>query len=87
MAIIKNKTEMLSLQKKFGADQEIGDHFSVSRQAIHQLRNKFGVPAISDLNKERNLTIKKMRKSGRSAESISNRYGLSISQVYRIFKK
>lgn len=87
MAVIKSASHLKKLQKQLGSDQAIGDRFGISRQAIHQHRNRFKIPAVPDLHKERNKEIVAMRKKGNPATSIAKAVDLAVCQVYRILNK
>ena len=78
------KQELIALQKKLGTDQAIGDKLGVTRQAVHQLRNKLGVESLIAANDERNEKILSLYKGGKTGTEIANKYELSISQTYRI---
>jgi adenylate kinase len=79
-----SKTQLIKLQKKLKTDSKIGETFGITRQAIHQLRKKYGIPSVLVKNKERNEKIIKAYKSGITGTSLANKFGLSISQTYRI---
>lgn len=78
------KTQIISLQKKLKTDDKIGKHFGITRQAIHQLRKKYGIPSNIAKNKERNEKIVKAYKAGASGTAVAKKFKLSISQTYRI---
>ena len=48
------------------------------------MRNVYGIPSNITKNKERNAKIVKAYKSGASGTAIAKKFGLSISQAYRI---
>ena len=52
------KSELIRLQKKLKTDQVIGDKFGVTRQAIHQLRQRLGVDSRYVEHAARNEKIK-----------------------------
>jgi len=81
------KAQIISLQKKLKTDDKIGKHFGITRQAIHQLRKKYGIPSNIAKNKERNEKIVKAYKSGTSGTKIAKKFGLSISQTYRVINE
>jgi len=81
-----NKKQLLKLQKTYKTDERIGKEFGVSRQAIHQLRAKYGIKPIRNHNKERDDKISGLYKKGATEIEIANKMGLSISQVYRVIK-
>ncbi len=78
------KTQLEKLQKKFVTDAAIGEQFEITRQAVHQLRKKFGLGSSLKDNPQRNLRIVKAYESGESGTAIAKKYKLSISQTYRI---
>jgi hypothetical protein len=78
------KPQLVALQKKLGTDQAIGDKVGVTRQAIHQLRNKYGIDSLIAKNDERNRKIAAFYKSGKTGTDISKKFDLSVSQTYRI---
>jgi DNA-directed RNA polymerase specialized sigma subunit len=78
------KQQLIALQKKLGTDQAIGDKVGVTRQAIHQLRNKFGIDSLIAKNDERNKKIVAFYKTGKTGTDISKKFDLSVSQTYRI---
>jgi hypothetical protein len=79
-----SKLQLIALQKKLGTDQAIGDKVGVTRQAIHQLRNKYGIDSLIAKNAERNKKIVSSYKSGKTGTDISKKFDLSVSQTYRI---
>lgn len=78
------KTQLVSLQKKFKTDAKIGEQFGITRQAIHQLRKKFGIASVIAKNAERNEKIVKAYNAGASGTALAKKFKLSISQTYRI---
>jgi len=82
-----SKQEILVLQKKFSTDAGIGKQFGISRQAIHQLRIKYGIKPNTAKNKERNQKIAALYKNGKTGIEIGKTLDMSVSQVYRIIKK
>jgi len=87
-----NKPQLQKLQNKFKVDTKIGYHLGISRQAVHQLRIKFGIKPVKDRlvarNKEIVAAFKKVTtKKSVAVARLCQRYKLSISQVYRIIKK
>ncbi|HMD67442.1 MAG TPA: hypothetical protein VKF42_01095 [Chitinivibrionales bacterium] len=79
-----SKQQLIALQKKLGTDQAIGDKVGVTRQAIHQLRNKFGIDSLIAKNADRNKKILGMYKGGKTGTDIAKKFELSVSQTYRI---
>jgi DNA invertase Pin-like site-specific DNA recombinase len=82
-----SKQELIRLQKKFKTDARIGEEFGITRQAVHQLRKKYGIESRTAGNPERNKEMVSMRDSGSSVETIAKKYKLSIPQTYRILKE
>jgi uncharacterized protein (DUF433 family) len=82
-----SKAELIRLQKKLKTDARIGEEFGITRQAIHQLRKKYGIDSRIAGNKERNSEIVKLREAGKSVESLAKKYDLSIPQTYKIINE
>ena len=82
-----SKSELIKLQKKLHTDARIGQEFGITRQAVHQLRKKYGIESRTAGNPERNKEMVQLRESGRSVETISKKFKLSIPQTYRILKE
>ena len=80
------KAQLISLQKSLKTDNKIGEKFGITRQAIFQLRRKYGISPNTAKNKERNDRIVKAYKSGMSGTKIAEKLGLSISQTYRVIR-
>ena len=83
MALI-GKGELIKLQKQLVTDAAIGKKFKVTRQAIHQLRKKYGIESSLVGNPERNEEVVALYKKGKSGTDIAKKFGLSVSQTYRI---
>jgi DNA invertase Pin-like site-specific DNA recombinase len=81
---VASKTELTKLQKSLGTDQAIAKKFKVTRQAIHQLRAKYGIPSLLVKNPERNAKIAAMFKKGMTGTEIAKKVDLSVSQTYRL---
>jgi transposase len=79
-----SKTELMKLQKTLKTDALIGEKFGISRQAVHQLRQKYGLDYNKSKNKERNDKIASLYKKNVPGTKIAETVGVSISQVYRI---
>ena len=79
-----SKAQLIKLQKSLKTDQRIGEKFGITRQAVHQMRNVYGIPSNIAKNKERNAKIVKAYKAGTSGTAIAKKFGLSISQTYRV---
>lgn len=82
-----SKAELIKLQKKLKTDARIGEEFGITRQAVHQLRKKYGIDSSIAGNKERNNELVQQREAGKSVESLAKKYDLSIPQTYRIIKE
>ena len=78
------KNQLIKLQSKYKTDEAIGRLYGISRQAVHQLRNKYGMPPIADRLSDRDDEIRKLYASGTTGARIAKKYKLSLSQVYRI---
>lgn len=79
-----SKAQLIKLQKQLRTDAAIGEQFGITRQAIHQLRRKYGIDSSIAENDQRNAEIVKLYKSGTSGTALSKKYKLSVSQTYRI---
>ena len=79
-----SKAELIRLQKKFKTDARIGEEFGITRQAVHQLRKKYGIESMIAKNDERNEKIIELYKDGKSGTTIAKKFGLSVSQTYRV---
>lgn len=80
------KSQLISLQKTLKTDEAIGKKYGISRQAVHQLRQKYEVDALTTKNKERDEQIVSMFNKGVSGLDIAKKNKLSVSQTYRIIK-
>ena len=78
------KKQLILLQKKYQTDEAIARLYNLSRQAIHQLRNRYGIPPVQSRNKKRDSEIKQMRKKGISVLKLSRKFKLSTTHIYRI---
>lgn len=81
-----SKSELIKLQKQLGTDEAIGKRFKITRQAVHQLRKKYGIESSYADNPERNAKIVAAYKKGASGTALAKKFDLSISQTYRILK-
>lgn len=82
-----NKEQLIKLQKTLQTDAAIGAKYGITRQAIHQLRIKYGVKSIRDKNVERNEKIRAMYKKGKTGMAIAKEMDMSTSQIFRILNK
>ena len=80
------KSELIRLQKKLKTDQVIGDKFGVTRQAIHQLRQRLGVDSRYVEHAARNEKIKALYKKGLTGPAIARKLGLSVAQTYNVIR-
>jgi len=81
------KAQLEKLQKKFVTDAAIGEQFGITRQAVHQLRKKYGIESSLSDNPERNSDILKAYEAGSSGTALAKKFKLSISQTYRIINE
>lgn len=79
-----SKVQLEKLQKKYKTDEAIGTLFGISRQAVHQLRDKYGIDPVSDKHRERNEEVRRLYGQGMSGITLAKKHKLSISQTYRI---
>ena len=82
-----SKSQLEKLQKKYKADSAIGKLFGITRQAVHQLRVKYGIKPILNKNTDRDSEIVKHYAKGTSGTALAKRYKLSVSQTYRIINE
>ena len=59
-----SKEQLIKLQKKFRTDARIGEQFGITRQAVHQLRKKYGIGSMVTENVERNKEMIKLHNGG-----------------------
>ena len=79
-----SKTELIKLQKKLTTDEAIGKKFGITRQAVHQIRKKYGIKSNYADNPERNAKIVALYKKGTAGTALAKKFELSVSQAYRI---
>jgi hypothetical protein len=82
-----SKGQLEKLQKKYKTDEAIGKLFGISRQAVHQLRTKYGIAPIPDKNEVRNGEIFREYEQGLSGIKLARKFKLSTSQAYRIINQ
>lgn len=80
-----SKQELIRLQKKLLSDAAIGAEFGITRQAVHQLRNKYGIPVVTGKLDKRDAKIAALRKKGVKGMAIAKKLDLSLAVVYRVF--
>ena len=81
-----SKSQLEKLQKKYHSDSKIGELFGISRQAVHQMRKKYGVPPVKEKYVSRNSEIIALYKNGVPGTKIAKRLNLSRSHTYRIIE-
>ena len=79
-----SRTELIKLHRQLGTDQAIGEKFHITRQAVHQLRKKYGIESSYADHPERNARIVAAYKKGVSGVVLAKKFDLSVSQTYRI---
>jgi DNA-directed RNA polymerase specialized sigma subunit len=79
-----SKQQLIRLQKTLKTDAAIGKKYGITRQAVHQLRQKYNLDYNRKKYQERNRKIAGLYKQGLTGVRIARKTGLSISQVYRI---
>jgi hypothetical protein len=79
-----SKGQLEKLQKKYKTDEAVGKLFGISRQAVHQLRNKYSLAPVAEKHRERNEEINEQYHQGISGTKLAKKFKLSISQAYRI---
>jgi DNA invertase Pin-like site-specific DNA recombinase len=82
-----SKTQLIKLQKQLKTDAAIGEQFGITRQAVHQLRKKYGIDSSLVDNPERNADIIAAYGKGLSGTALAKKFKLSISQTYRIINE
>jgi hypothetical protein len=82
-----SKSELVKLQKKLKTDAKIGEEYGITRQAVHQLRKKYGIESVIAKNDERNRKIVVAYEGGASGTALAKKYKLSVSQTYRIINE
>ncbi len=78
------KGQLNKLQKTLKTDSQIGEALGLSRQSVHQLRKRLGVAAASKDKPERDAEIAAAYIGGMTGIEIAKKFGMSISQTYRI---
>jgi DNA invertase Pin-like site-specific DNA recombinase len=79
-----SKGQLEKLQKKFKTDEAIGKLFGISRQAVHQLRTRYGIEPVADQHGDRNRELVRQYQQGVSGTRLARKFKLSISQAYRV---
>jgi len=78
------KGQLSKLQKAHKTDSRIGSALGLSRQSVHQLRKKLGVRTASADKPSRDAEIAAAYIAGETGIAIAKKFGVSISQTYRI---
>jgi transposase-like protein len=78
------KTLLVKLQKSLKTDVRIGEELGISRQAVHQWRKKLGVESLVSDKIDRNAAIVAAYEGGATGTEVAAKFGLSVSQTYRI---
>ncbi len=76
--------QLCKLQKKHVTDEAIGAIFGITRQAVHRLRQAYGIPPVEERHGRRNAEILRLYRKGASGIAIAKQYGISISQCFRV---
>ncbi len=82
-----SKAKLAQLQKRLKTDAKIGEQYGITRQAVHQLRKKYGIESVIAKNAERNQKIVVAYEKGASGTALAKKFKLSISQTYRIISE
>jgi DNA invertase Pin-like site-specific DNA recombinase len=82
-----SKAQLLKLQKKYKTDAAIGEQFGITRQAVHQLRKKYGIESSLAKNPERNAEIVRLYDNGTSGTALAKKYKLSILRLIVLLMK
>jgi hypothetical protein len=81
------KSQLVKLQQKYKQDAAIGAQFGITRQAVHQLRKKYGIESLIEDNPKRNKDIISNYSTGKPVSVIAKKNDLSISYTYRILSE
>jgi biotin operon repressor len=79
-----SKQDLVRLQKNLKTDAAIGAKFGISRQAVHQLRQKYDIDYNRTKHRDRNAKILSLYRKKASGTRIARQMKISVSQVYRI---
>jgi DNA invertase Pin-like site-specific DNA recombinase len=82
-----SKTQLERLQKKYKTDEAIGNLFGISRQAVHQLRVRYGLVPVRSKYGDRNEQIIDLYNKGVPGTKLARKFKISPTQVYRIINK
>ncbi len=81
-----SKQQLVKLQTKYKTDDAIGKLFGITRQAVFQLRSKYGIIPVPDKYQTRNVEILHLYHSGVSGTKLAKKFRISVSQTYRIIR-
>jgi DNA invertase Pin-like site-specific DNA recombinase len=81
-----SKQQLAKLQAKYKTDDAIGSLFGITRQAVHQLRIRYGIGPVADKHEDRNNEIAGAYKSGMPGTKLAKKFKISVSQAYRIIR-
>ena len=81
------KAQLKKIQKTLRTDAQIGARYGITRQAVHQLRKRYGIDSLMVKNPERNKKIVKAYNAGTSGRALAEKYNLSIPHTYRIINE
>jgi Mor family transcriptional regulator len=81
------KARFIQLQKKLKTDAAIARKFNITRQAIYQIREKYGIKSSVADNPERNAKIISLYKKGSTGTELAKKFELSSGHVYKILNE
>jgi Mor family transcriptional regulator len=80
------KGVLIMMQKIYETDEAIGSRLHLTRQAVHKMRQFYGIPSVVAYNPRRNKKIVALYNNRNPVRLIAEKFDLSISSVYRIIK-
>ena len=81
-----SKQQLMKLQAKYKTDDAIGNLFGITRQAVHQIRNKYKIGPLRNKHADRNVELAKAYRAGTPGTKLARKFKMSVSQVYRIIR-
>jgi hypothetical protein len=81
-----SKQQLIKLQVKYKTDDAVGKLFGITKQAVHQLRNKYGIAPVTDKHEDRNNEIVAAYAAGIAGTRLARKFKISVSQAYRIIR-
>lgn len=81
-----SKAELIRLQKKLGTDAAIGGKFGITRQAVHIMRKKYGIPSRLPDYAGRNAEIVAFHKKGMEKAALAKKFDLSVLHIAGIIR-